>query len=149
MSVVMSAAIPLSLGSVLGVMDMALSLLRSGGQAQSRHRRLQSPHRGLVSSHFFLRRLHIRQPVCTLRMRALGMSDWPVMRVLVAPLESRGLQGKLRRTHRAHGRLPSQACLIWAQRWQTGRLSEPMATGHRLDQSRIIRYGALFLFLFL
>lgn len=101
------------------------SLGRSGGHAHSRHRRLQSPHRGFVSSHFFLRRLHMRHPVCTLRIRALGKSPicW-----FKAPLASRGRQGRLRRRHRAHGTLPSQACLIWAQRWHTGRLSETMMT---------------------
>lgn len=104
---------------------ISLSLGRSGGHAHSRHRRLQSPHRGFVSSHFFLRRLHMRHPVCTLRIRALGKSPICWFR---APLASRGRHGRLRRRHRAHGTLPSQACLIWAQRWHTGRLSETMMT---------------------
>lgn len=110
---------------IVAAAPISLSLGRSGGHAHSRHRRLQSPHRGFVSSHFFLRRLHMRHPVCTLRIRALGKSPicW-----FNAPLASRGRQGRLRRRHRAHGTLPSQACLIWAQRWHTGRLSATMMT---------------------
>lgn len=117
----------------------SLSLGRSGGQAHSRHRRLQSPHRGFVSSHFFLRRLHMRHPVCTRRIRALGKSPigW-----FKAPLASRGRQGRLRRRHRAHGTLPSQACLIWAQRWHTGRLSETMMAPAILisEMSRLLSF---------
>lgn len=97
---------------------------RSGGQAQSRHSRRQSPHRGFVSSHFFLRRLHMMQPVCTLRILALGIS--PTWASSPVPTAFRGRHGRLRRRHLAHGKLPSQACLICAQRWQTGRLSEPI-----------------------
>lgn len=97
---------------------------RSGGQAQSRHKRRQSPQRGLVSSHFFLRRLHMRQPVWTRLILALGTSPFGTSSVV--PAAFRGRHGRLRRTHRAHGKLPSQACLICAQRWHTGRLSEPI-----------------------
>lgn len=103
-----------------------LLLCRSGGQAQSRHRRRQSPQRGLISSHFFLRRLHMRHPVWTRRMRALGTSPFCDSAPSLALTELRGRHGRLRRTQRAQGKLPSQACLIWAQRWQTGRLSEPI-----------------------
>ena len=49
-------------------------------------------------------------------------------------LASRGRHGRLSRVHREHGRRPSQACLIWAQRWQTGRLSAPMAWGHGVSR---------------
>ncbi len=114
---------------VVGEGVALLSFVRSGGQMQSRQRRLQSPHLGFTSSHFFLRRLHMRHPVCTLRMRALGSSPKAssLPEPAAAPLESRGRHGRLRRTQRAQGRFPSQACLICAQRWHTGLLSEPMA----------------------
>ena len=46
--------------------------------------------------------------------------------LLLLPLdvdELRDRHGRLRRVQREQGMLPSHACLIWAQRWQTGRRS--------------------------
>lgn len=106
---------------------------RSTGQWQSRQSRRQSPHRGLVSSHFFLRRLHMRQPVCTRRILAFGTS--PLRDSSPVPGAFRGRHGKLRRTQRAHGKFPSHACLICAQRWQTGRLSAPIL--ENVDKPRL------------
>lgn len=101
---------------------------RSLGQAQSRQSLIQSPHLGLISSHFFLRRLHIKHPVWTRRMRALGISANAPTASDASSEAPRGRQGKLRRVHRPQGVFPSQACLIWAQRWHTGR-STPMVYG--------------------
>jgi hypothetical protein len=97
------------------------------GHVQSRHSRLQSPHLGLTSSHFFLRSLQARHPVWTRRMRALGGERvCELMSVRgeddddSAPDRHRGLHGRPSRAHRRQGK-PLQACLMAAQRSQTVR----------------------------
>ena len=42
--------------------------------------------------------------------------------------ELRDRHGRLRRVQREQGILPSHACLIWAQRWHTGRRSVVILT---------------------
>lgn len=106
------------------------SFKRSGGQWQSKQRRRQSPHLGLTSSHFFFRCLHIRHPVWTRRILALGAWAEASGRLKGGEAVSGEFldrHGKLRRVQREQGMLPSQACLICAQRWQTGRRSVVMA----------------------
>jgi hypothetical protein len=141
--------------TVGGARDAAIALLTaprclSSGQTQSRHNLRQSPQLGLISSHFFFLFLHIRQPVCTLRIRALGScASLSRCRVASPPLivrpfgartvVSRGRHGRLSRVQREQGREPSQACLIWAQRWHTGRLSAPMAVKANRNQSLRLR----------
>lgn len=102
-------------------LELSLSLARSfplsEGQVQSKQSRLQSPHLGFVSSHFFFRLLQTRHPVCTRLIWAFGIS------AVVAPgsFESRGIHGNPSLIQREHGIFPSQACFICAQRKHTGR----------------------------
>lgn len=75
-----------------------------------------------LSSHFFLRALHVKQPVWTLRIFAFGFSSKMLSKSLKIFTRGReatgflGRQGRLNRVHRSQGMPPLQPCLISAHR---------------------------------
>ena len=71
-----------------------------------------------LSSHFFLRLLHVKQPVCTLRILAFGCgtATWLAPSSFAKPL---GRHGRLRRVQRSQGIPPLHRCLMSAHRKQT------------------------------